>query len=138
SVLDKILDHPYPNLALVAKFQSWMDGTSLVLDDEDRIERFIAPNHFKYEEIPNYYKTVNIYKFSKKFSSEYYVPFLGAYLKALGNNEYYEQVLKVITYLDDAQIKALCLDDEFWYEIDDVQDLDIAESVFAEKEDKLA
>lgn len=137
AVLDKIIENPYPNLALVAKFQSWMDGTSLVLDDQDRIERFISPKHFKYEEIPNYYKTVNIYKFSKKFSVDYYVPFLEAYLKALGNNEYYEQVLKVITYLDNPQIKSLRLDNEFWYEIDDVQDLDIAESIFADKEDKL-
>src|SRR5690554_2877730 len=30
AVLDKIIENPYPNLALVAKFQSWMDGTSLV------------------------------------------------------------------------------------------------------------
>lgn len=137
AVLDKIIDHPYPNLALVDKFQSWMDGTSLVLDENDHIEKFISTNNFKFEDIPNYYKTVNIYKFSKKFSLEYYVPFLEAYLKALGNNEYYEQVLKVITYLDDPQIKALRLDNEFWYEIDDVQDLDIAESIFANKEDKL-
>lgn len=137
AVLDKIIDHSYPNLALVAKFQSWMDGTSLVLDEDDRIDRFISPNHFKFEDIPNYFKTVNIYKFSQKFSQEYYVPFLEAYLKALGNNEYYEQVLKVITYLDDPQIKALRLEDEFWYEIDDIQDLDIAESIFADKEDKL-
>ncbi len=136
-VLDKIINHSYPNLALVAKFQSWMDGTSLILDADDRIERFISPSHFRFEDIPYYFKTVNIYKFSQKFSKEYYVPFLEAYLKALGNNEYYEQVLKVITYLDDPQIKALRLEDEFWYEIDDIQDLDIAESIFADKEDKL-
>ena len=137
AVLDKIISDPYPNLALVAKFQSWMDGTSLVLDENDRIERFISPTNFKFEEIPNYFKTVNIYKFSKQFSVDYYVPFLSAYIKALGDNEYYEQVLKVITYLDNPQIKALRLGDEFWYEIDDVQDLDIAESIFATKEDKL-
>src|SRR5690554_2910158 len=47
AVLDKIMNHPYPNLALVAKFQSWMDGTSLVLDEDDRIERFISPNNFQ-------------------------------------------------------------------------------------------
>ncbi len=37
-VLDKILDNPYPNLALVAKFESWMDGTSLILDENDQID----------------------------------------------------------------------------------------------------
>src|SRR5699024_7854219 len=78
------------------------------------------------------------YKFSKKFSTSHYIPFLDAYLKALGNNEYYEQVLKVITYIDKPELKALKLEDELWYEIDDVQDLDIAESVFIDKENRLS
>ena len=55
----------------------------------------------------------------------------------MGNNEYYEQVLKVITLLDKPEIKAERLKDEAWYEVDDVQDLDIAESIFAEKREKL-
>mgnify|MGYP003593925624 CR=1 FL=1 len=52
-------------------------------------------------------KTVNIYKFSKEFSNTHYVPFLEAYSKALGDNEYYEQVLKVIALLDKPEIKAI-------------------------------
>ena len=63
--------------------------------------------------------------------------FLEAYCKALGHNEYYEQVLKVITFLDNPEIKACRLDGEKWYEIDDVQDLDIAETLFASKAQKL-
>ena len=27
AVLKRLLDNPYPSLALVAKFESWMDGT---------------------------------------------------------------------------------------------------------------
>lgn len=52
-----------------------------------------------------------------------------AYITALGNNEYYEQVLRVITLLDKCDLKALPLQGEKWYEIDDVQDLDIAETL---------
>ena len=59
--------------------------------------------------------------------------FLEAYITALGNNEYYEQVLRVITLLDKCDLKALPLQGEKWYEIDDVQDLDIAETLFAEE-----
>ena len=54
-----------------------------------------------------------------------------AYSKALGNNEYYEQVLRVITMLDEPVIKAKRLTGQLWYEIDDIQDLDIASSMFA-------
>lgn len=137
AVIDRILQNPYPSLALVDKFESWMDGTVVTLDDEDNIKRFIPGSKFSYKETKEYYKTVNIYKFSQKFSCSHYVPFLAAYSKALGNNEYYEQVLRVIALLDKPEIKALRLNGEAWYEIDDVQDLDIAESMFCMSEEKL-
>ena len=133
-VLKKLMEHPYPDLALVDKYESWMDGTVVTIDEENRIQRFIPNSQFKYEEIPDYYKTVNIYKFSQAFSEHMYVPFLEAYSSALGNNEYYEQVLRVITMLDNSTLRALPLEGEQWYEIDDVQDLDIAESIFTDKQ----
>ena len=130
-VLQRILDDPYPNLALVDKYESWMDGTVVTLDEDRKIKRFIDKSGFRYDEIKSYYKTVNIYKFSKEFSARYYVPFLKAYCTALGDNEYYEQVLRVILHLHDAPIRALPLSGEIWYEIDDIQDLDIAEGMFS-------
>ncbi len=136
-ILEYLIAHPYPSLALVAKFESWMDGTVVMLDEEDNIKYFLSKKDFKFEDIDKYYKTVNIYKFSRKFSETHYVPFLEAYSKALGNNEYYEQVLKVITLLDKPEIKALPLEGKDWYEIDDIQDLDIAESIFADDDAKL-
>ena len=135
-VVRKLLDDPSPNIALVDKYESWMDGTVVTIDEESRITRFIDKERFKFEEIKDYYKTVNIYKFSREFSAKYYVPFLAAYSTALGNNEYYEQVLRVILHLHDAPLKALPLTGEVWYEIDDVQDLDIASSMFAPTEDE--
>ena len=138
SLFTLIVNDPYPNLALVAKYETWMDGTMVRLDDENNIINFIPKKAFKYSDIDSYYKTVNIYKFSKEFSSTHYVPFLEAYTKALGNNEYYEQVLRVITLLDNCDLKALPLCGEKWYEIDDIQDLDIAETIFADAQTKLS
>ena len=137
SLFPMIVDNPYPNLALVAKYETWMDGTMVRLDDENNIVNFVPKKAFKYSDVDCYYKTVNIYKFSKEFLSTHYVPFLDAYTKALGNNEYYEQVLRVITLLDKCDLKALPLNGQKWYEIDDVQDLDIAETIFAPEEDRL-
>ena len=138
AVLHRLINHPYPSLVLVDKFESWMDGTVVTLDEQDNIQSFVAKREFDFRRIDEYYKTVNIYKFSKEFSELYYVPFLEIYCKALGTNEYYEQVLKVITFLEDPHIKAVKLEGEKWYEIDDVQDLDIAETIFLEGEEKLA
>ena len=136
SVLRRIVENDYPNLALVDKYESWMDGTVVLLNAEGKIRNFISKRDFKYSDIDNYYKTVNIYKFSKEFSATHYVPFLEAYCQALGKNEYYEQVLKVITLLDDSPLKALPLQGEQWYEIDDIQDLDIASGMFEESAEK--
>ena len=133
-----ILKNPYPNLALVAKYESWMDGTMVQIDENYNIISFVPKKIFKYQEKDTYYKTINIYKFSKDFSVNKYLPFLNAYCKALGNNEYYEQVLRVITYLDNSELKALPISDEKWYEIDDIHDLDIAECLFADGKNQLS
>lgn len=132
NLITMLIDDPRPTLALVDKYEAWMDGTCVKLDENSNIDAFVPGSKFKYDEIDEYYKTINIYKFSKNFSETHYVPFLEAYSKALGNNEYYEQVLKVITMLDDSELKAKKINGEKWYEIDDAQDLDIAETIFIE------
>lgn len=137
-ILDEVYNDPRPTLALVDKYQSWMDGTCVKINQHDEIYRFVPRKLFRYTDINEYYKTVNIYKFSREFSEKYYVPFLEAYSQALGKNEYYEQVLRVITLLDETQVKAKRIEGKLWYEIDDLQDLDIAESIFTKNpEDRL-
>ena len=136
AVLDAIISDSRETLALVDKYESWMDGTCVKLGEDDSIEAFVPGKQFKFSEIRDYYKTVNIYKFSRHFSETHYVPFLDAYQSALGKNEYYEQVLRVITMLDTPEICAKRLNGERWYEIDDIQDLDIAESIFTPDEDE--
>ena len=131
SVLQSLVDDPRETLALVDKYESWMDGTCVKLGQDDRIEAFVPGKRVVFNDKDQYYKTVNIYKFSRRFSETHYVPFLNAYLRALGENEYYEQVLRVIALLDDPGIVAKRLDGQLWYEIDDIQDLDIAESLFS-------
>ena len=129
-----VVDNPCPNLALVAKYEAWMDGTMVQIDDERNIVNFVPKEAFRHEQADSYYKTVNIYKLSKEFSANRYVPFLEAYMKAIGNNEYYENVLRILSFLDCKDLKALPITDEKWYEIDDKQDLDIAEALFADDE----
>ena len=136
SVLETLVNDPRETLALVDKYESWMDGTCVKLGEDDTIEAFVPGKKFKFNEIREYYKTVNLYKFSKHFSETHYVPFLDAYQAALGQNEYYEQVLRVIAMLDKPEIKAKRLEGQRWYEIDDIQDLDIAESIFTPDEDE--
>ena len=137
SIITKLMESKDENLAVVSRFESWMDGTCTLLDEENHITGILDKAHFNWFETADYYKTVNIYKFSKDFSANYYVPFLEAYQKAFGKNEYYEQVLKVLSFLSSSTLKALPVPGDDWYEIDDPADLAIAQTRFATGKEKL-
>lgn len=136
AIFEMVMKSPEPNLALVAKYEPWMDGTMVCIDGESNIVSFVPKEEFDYADIDSYYKTVNVYKLSKEFSRDKYIPFLEAYCRAYGNNSYYEQVLTVIALIGHMEMKALPIGDAKWYEIDDAADLDIAETLFSE-DDKL-
>lgn len=137
-ILSDLINNENKNLAMVSPFESWMDGTCTLLDDEKNIVGMLDKTHFNWNDIQTYYKTVNIYKLSKDFSEQYYIPFLEAYQKSFGKNEYYETVLKVLTLLDSKTLKGHVVRGDQWYEIDDPADLAIAETRFAPVAEKLA
>lgn len=137
SVLEAAINCPYNSCALISKYETWMDGTMVKIDEDNNIVNFIPKKAFRYSDTDSYFKTVNIYRFSRDFIVNHYLPFLEAYIKVLGNNEYYEQVLRVITLIDKSEMKALPITGMHWYEIDDVQDLRIAETIFATPQEKL-
>lgn len=130
-IIRKLVDSSYENAAVIAKYEEWMDGTVVTLNKDNIISSFIEKQDFNYNYVDGYYKTVNIYKFSREFSNNFYIPFLESYIKAYGDNEYYELVLKVITGLREVKLHGIVLNGEDWYEIDDCQDLDIANAIFA-------
>ncbi len=136
-LIKRLVDSKKPNLVSVAKYEQWMDGTVIKIDDNNSIIEFIEKSGFNYDEIDKYYKTVNVYKFSKEFSKKEFNPFLDAYIKAYGENEYYELVLKIIAHLSRSQLEALDVSDIDWYEIDDAQDLDIATCIFSKGKERL-
>lgn len=132
AIIDVLLTDERKSLAVVDKFESWMDGSCMIIDDDDKIVDFVPGKYFNFNDKEKYYKTVNIYKLSVDFSSNIYVPFLAAYEKAMGENEYYESVIKIIAMLETNEIRVKRIDNQKWYEIDDIQDLDIAESLFTD------
>ena len=137
-MITEVIDDKRKNLALVAKYERWMDGTCLKINDDEQILDFISGKDFNFKEAYDYYKTINIYKFSKEFSKNIYFPFLEAYMSANGKNDYYEAVLKIIIDLGKNHIYAKVISNDIrWYEIDDEQDLDIASSIFSDGDKKL-
>lgn len=84
-----------------------MDGTMVCIDNDRNITNFVPKEAFRYENADVYYKTVNIYKFSREFSEYQYVPFLKAYCRVMGNNEYYEQVLRILLHLHQFYLEGI-------------------------------
>ncbi|ENY70277.1 Hypothetical protein, putative bidomainal (nucleotidyltransferase and aminotransferase) protein [Mycoplasmopsis bovigenitalium 51080] len=137
-IIDELINDKEKNLALVSKYESWMDGSCIKIDENKKIIDFVSSKEFDYSQVDQYYKTVNIYKFSKEFSSSTYFPFLEALISAKGKNDYYEDVLKLIIQLNNHDLYAKITPNNCnWYEIDDEADLNIAESIFATGEEKL-
>lgn len=136
-MIEELVKDKNKNVALVAKYEQWMDGTVVTLDDKNRIISFVEKKDFKFDRTDEYYKTVNIYKLSKEFSKNEYIPFLEAYMKAYGLNEYYELALKAIAHLSRSDLKALPIKNIKWYEIDDAQDYDIVNCLFANENETI-
>lgn len=137
NIIKELLNCGYDNAAIVAKHEDWMDGTVVTTDNDNNIINFIEKSNFDYNDIEEYYKTVNIYKFSKEYMKNFYLPFLNAYIEAYGKNDYYELVLKVISGIPKSGLKSFKLTNQKWYEIDDCQDLDIATLLFSDNEEQL-
>lgn len=136
-LIRRLMEAPEKDMVTVAKYESWMDGTVTLLDDRGVIREFVEKKDFRFDKAEKYYKTVNIYKFSKDFAERLYIPFLHAYIRAYGMNQYYELVLKTLTRTPGAQLHAFEVGRMKWYEIDDAQDLDIANTLFAPDSERL-
>lgn len=133
-----LVEAPQENIVTVAKYESWMDGTVTLLDEQGYVREFIEKKDFRFAAAGDYYKTVNIYKFSRDFAQRLYIPFLHAYIQAYGTNRYYELVLKTLARTPGAEMFGYEVGDLKWYEIDDVQDLDIADTLFAPDDKRLS
>lgn len=136
-VLDLVFDNSGENIAVVDTYKSWMTGMGVTLDESGAITSFVKENGIDYSNLKKCYKTVGIYRFNSDFSKEYYIPFMEAYIKAFGKRARYEQVLRIIAMADEILVKAKCTGNAYWYEINDIQDIDLASTLFSEDEEKI-
>ena len=136
SIIKRLLASQNSNVAVIDKYQTWMNGTVVKLQADDNISALIPVHNFNYNEIDKYYKTVNIYKFSRSYMTRSFLPFLEAYCLSQGHNQYYEQVLCPLLALEKNALKVMKLEDELWYEIDDIPDYHNAEFIFCKNAER--
>ncbi len=136
AILKELIALPAENAAVLSRFEGWMDGTCCQLSKDGYIMEMIGKKEFRYENAADYYKTVNIWKFSKEFINSIYLPFLSYYMSTYGRNEYYETVLKIVAGNLPTALGALVVSGDRWYEVDDIEDLSVAEKRFAPCDDR--
>lgn len=136
-VIEKMLAVDNGCGTFVARPRPWMDGSIVKLDKDNNIVYFVDEEEVKRIDPSYYHKIVSIYKFKKRYVSEKYMTYLNEYVKKNKDNNLYESLLKVIDLDVEKKIPAEILDEEQWYEINDIQDMDIAESMFADGNEKV-
>jgi histidinol-phosphate/aromatic aminotransferase/cobyric acid decarboxylase-like protein/choline kinase len=129
-IIKRLIASPYGNVALVDKYRHGMDGT-VVTVQEKRITNVI-PSHLQPEnfDFSDKYKTLNIYKFSKELCETSFKKLLVYYANAIDRNCYYELILGILIYMQKETIHAEIVEGESWSEVDDPNDLQVAEFAF--------
>jgi histidinol-phosphate/aromatic aminotransferase/cobyric acid decarboxylase-like protein/choline kinase len=131
SVITRLLKSEHPNVAMVDKYRTGLDGTVVSISADNVITQVIPSSlqaaNFDFSDK---YKTLNIYKFSAEFCRTTFRKLLGYYARSIDENCYYELVLGILIYMQQVQVHAETLDGEVWAEVDDANDLRAASFTF--------
>ena len=114
-----------PNKIAISKFLPWMNGTTVEIDVDKNVVSF------EIGQKPNTprFKTVNIYSLSL-LSWKKVVTRLSSYINGEQLGEYYEVVFSDMVADGSLNFDAVLFNENQWYEIDRLEDLNAAELMF--------
>lgn len=118
-----------PDRVAISKMLPWMNGTTVTLDQQHQLEAFCLGTASRND--ASHYKTVNIYNFSRK-TWELIWARLDQYISAGKVNGYYEAVFAEMVAEGTISFVPVFFDPARWYEIDTLEDLSAAETMFPE------
>ncbi len=132
-VFDEFLldDMIYPDRIALAKMQPWMNGTCVTINHADMVDEFLTDGLETSDKIK--YKTVNIYSFSLDSWKKIIIR-LDKQISAGNVNSYYETVFADMISDNSFALKSVSFDGKPWYEIDTLEDLELAEKIFPSQE----
>lgn len=131
AVLEELLNTKEKNVTVLEAYNPNLEGTFVELDSMG----YVIDWTHKSERPSGYvlldkYKTVNIHKFSRQFISVVLEPALNASVNDYGGKEPLENVMMRIVRGSKKCIKGMILNGQKWFEIDDLDDLKMAEKIF--------
>lgn len=115
----------YPDRIAVARLQPWMNGTTVTINNRQKVEAFHGGAD---ERDDNHYKTVNIYSLSTK-TWQLVRERLDQHISNNMVNGYYETVFEDMVNENCLSLTPVVFDANSWYEIDTIADLRAAEQM---------
>ena len=132
-MLEKLLAGGGDCSILVSPFNPLtMDGTVIRVDGDKALELILGKWQEEGFDYSDTRKTVNMYRFSKEFVRDKYMPLIRWYVESMGENSYYEKVLGSLMYYRECDFRIVEVPEEMWCEVDDAQDLARARARFGE------
>jgi NDP-sugar pyrophosphorylase family protein len=109
-----------------------MDGSVIRIDsDNSARELIIKRDQFSGFDYTSVFKTVNAYTLKKDFILNKFFPAVNVYVNTQSVNSFYELILGSLIYYGHSNIKVICIEPDEWCEIDNFDDLQRAEEMFA-------
>jgi NDP-sugar pyrophosphorylase family protein len=132
AVIKKICEDPHPDAIAVVDYKDFMDGTVVTANNGVATAMILKKDQGGNFQHDDKLKTVNIYKLSRRFMENYFIPTLNSYIESGHSDEFYELVISKIIRSMQTEISVLRVDDLKWFEIDTYEDLKRAEKLFAD------
>ncbi|MDW9590321.1 NTP transferase domain-containing protein [Sinorhizobium medicae] len=132
--LRELARSPAPNAAAVAPFDAAMEGSAVVLSDEGFISEVRLKQTAGNLAVPGpaLFKTMNLLRLSATALRGVIVPVLNDMIGSGAAKAYTEELLGHLIDRHGLQLAAVRCDELRWYEIDNADDLRIAEGIFAD------
>lgn len=131
TVLTRLLRSHHPNAAAVAPMSELLTGSAAAVDDRGQMLELRMNQRMSTPGAAQLYKTINIYRFEGAALERSLLPELARTIESGAHASYVEQVLSGLIQRQQLQVGAVDCGDLGWFEIDSVDDLRIAERIFA-------
>ena len=130
-LLGDVVQSPFPDVAVVDRFQPPMDGT-VILEENGMARSMVLKSEqgadFDYRSA---LKTVNIYKLSQQTMRHQFLPLMDRYVTQGLLNHFYEAVMAELIDRGKLRLLPLLTGARRWTEIDTEDDLHLAERLFS-------
>ena len=132
AVIKKLCEDGHHDVIAVADYKDFMNGTMVTANNGVATAMILKKDQGGNFQHDDKLKTVNIYKLSRRFMENYFIPTLNSYIESGHSDEFYELVISKIIRSMQTEISVLRVDDLKWFEIDTYEDLKRAEKLFAD------